>query len=246
MSQRVVRVVARVRPGRRLRRRLARLRSWFRRGFRAWPRVRLRSLSRPWLPPLAGMALGALLGCGCAALTDHAYAADAYVVVAAADDADRAAAVGLAQAYGRLVTSGDVLRTAHTDAGVDTATLRDRVTAATSPDAPVIGITGRAPDAQDAARAANAVARALVARTDAADEATGTSLVQVLEAVPPADPVTPRGLLSAAVGGCAGAVAGLLLPLARPGGGTGRGPGRTGQPPVPAQPDPQERAGATV
>ncbi|WP_052847465.1 hypothetical protein [Streptomyces avicenniae] len=197
-------------------------------------------LGRPWGVPALGLTLGMAAGVGYAAGADREYAASGYAVVAATEGTAHAEAVGLAQSYGRLATSDAVLRTAHTDAGVDAAALRTRVSAATSPDAPVIEITGRAPDAGDAARAANAVARALALYADAAEEATGTQVRQIAEAVAPAEPVTPRPVVSAAVGGCAGAVVGCLVPLVRRSGGGpggGGGTGAAGRSPLPSQPE---------
>ncbi|MEV1009334.1 lipopolysaccharide biosynthesis protein [Streptomyces sp. NPDC049881] len=200
---------------------------------------RLPGRGRPWTAPALGLLLGVAAGASYAAVTEREYAASGFAVVAAAEGTEHAEAVGIAQSYGRIATSDAVLRTAHTDAGVDTAVLRGRVSAVTSPDAPVIEITGRAPDARDAARAANAVARALARYADAAAEATGTDVRQIAEAVAPAEPVTPRPVVSAAVGGCAGAVVGCLVPLARrqgrPGGGGG-GTDAGDRPPLPAQP----------
>ncbi|ARQ69712.1 hypothetical protein [Streptomyces marincola] len=180
------------------------------RGLRAW------AAGLPgWWPAVLGLLLGLLAGAGHALWADREYAAEASVVVTADDPAQ---AVGFAQSYGRLATGDAVLRTAQTDAGVPAGTLRTRVRAGTSPDAPVIGITGTGPRPQDAARAAGAVARALVAHTESAGEATGVRVVPLTEAALPTAAASPVPWLSVALGGCAGAVAGGAAVLARGGG----------------------------
>ena len=122
-----------------------------------------RGLAR-WWPCALPVLLGALLGGGYALLAEREYAASGYVVVRAVGETDPAVAVGFAQSYGRMATSEAVLDAARAEAGGSADELRGRVRAATSPDAPVIEITGRAPRAEAAAGAANAVARALIGK----------------------------------------------------------------------------------
>ncbi|RKN38038.1 lipopolysaccharide biosynthesis protein [Streptomyces hoynatensis] len=185
-----------------------------------------------WWPLALCTLLGALLGGGHALLTDRAYAARGYVLVTR-PEADQSAAVGLAQSYGRVATSDAVLRMARTDAGAAAGDLRGRVTASTSPDAPMIEITGRAGSPQAAARAANAVAQALIAYGNEARGRTDATLSRFAEAAPPSRAISPAPGLSLAVGGSAGAVTGCLALLVRAGGaGTGRR-----RAPLPAQVD---------
>ncbi|MDK1473569.1 lipopolysaccharide biosynthesis protein [Streptomyces sp. 549] len=187
----------------RTRTRLAGLRATVRR----WP---------VWWPAAACALTGALAGTGYGLLAAPQYSATAYVVVVPADRADPGTALGFAQAYGRVATSGGVLAQAQPDAGVPLATLRARVESATSPDAPMIEISGTAGRAQQAAGFANAVAKALTEDGNKATKSTGVSLVLFAKALPPASPVSPSAPLSAAVGGCAGGLLGALLLLARP------------------------------
>ncbi|MFD5320977.1 hypothetical protein [Streptomyces sp. NPDC127098] len=175
----------------------------------------MRRVLARWWPFALPVLLGALLGAGYALLAEREYAASGYVVVRAAGEADPAAAVGLAQSYGRMATSEAVLDAAREEAGGSAAELRGRVRAATSPDAPVIEITGRAPGAEAAARAANAVARALIGYAAEAEPETAAELVELMPARAPATPVSPAPLLSLAVGTCAGALLGTVIQLAR-------------------------------
>ncbi|MFF2373048.1 hypothetical protein ACFVUW_01520 [Streptomyces xiamenensis] len=197
----------------------------------AWARGR-RRVPLWWPLALCGVA-GALLGGGYGLLADREYAASGYVVVRdAGQGADPAAAVGLAQAFGRIATGDAVLTTAQTDAGVSLDRLRDGVRASTSPDAPMIEITGTAARAGRAAEMANAVARALIAYGNDATDSTGARLTVFAEAQPSAAPVSAAPLVRLAVGLVAGLLVGLLVLLVRTNAGDPPGPVTT----VPAQP----------
>ncbi|TDC62443.1 lipopolysaccharide biosynthesis protein, partial [Streptomyces hainanensis] len=131
-----------------------------------------------------GTLLGALLGAGYGLLNDREYASSGYVVVRAVGDTDPAVALGFAQSFGRMATGDAVLDAARREAGLSVADLRGRVRAATSPDAPVIEITGRAARAGDAARAANAVSRALIDVAAEAAAETSAELTELTELTP--------------------------------------------------------------
>ncbi|MGW8848036.1 hypothetical protein ACWGNE_09645 [Streptomyces xiamenensis] len=197
----------------------------------AWARAR-RRVPLWWPLALCGVA-GALLGGGYGLLADREYAASGYVVVRdTGEGADPAAAVGLAQAFGRIATGDAVLTTAQTDAGVSLDRLRDGVRASTSPDAPMIEITGTAARAARAAEMANAVTRALIAYGNDATDSTGARLTVFAEAQPSAAPVSAAPLVRLAVGLVAGLLVGLLVLLVRTNAGDPPGPVTT----VPAQP----------
>jgi capsular polysaccharide biosynthesis protein len=182
--------------------------------WQVWPRWKTLSSRLPAWWPLAGcLLLGLLGGAAHVLLAEREYAASGQVLVSGPEPET---ALGFAQAYGRVATDGAVLTTAHTDAGVTVHQLRDRVRAATSPDAPLIEITGTAPRPTDAARAANAVARALIAHGNDATPGTGTELALLTEASPNATPVAPSPFVSLVTGSCAGALTGTLILLARP------------------------------
>lgn len=192
--------------GRRFRRTRARLAGLLARTGR-WP---------AWWPAVLCAVLGTLAGTGYGLLATPQYAATAYVVVVPAEKGDPASALGFAQAYGRVATSGGVLTQARADADVPLATLRGGVQSATSPDAPMIEISGTAGRPEQAATFANAVAEALTEDGNKATKSTGVSLVLFAEALPPASPASPSAPLAAAVGGCAGGLLGALLLLVRP------------------------------
>lgn len=92
----------------------------------------LRTPRRWWVLP-ASVLLGAALGGGYGALKTPQYAATSYVIVVPAEKSDPAAAVGFAQAYGRVATDIAVTGDAQVWAGVSAATLRAGVETATSP-----------------------------------------------------------------------------------------------------------------
>ncbi|MFB4193215.1 lipopolysaccharide biosynthesis protein [Streptomyces carpaticus] len=168
-----------------------------------------------WWPLLLCALVGALGGAGYGLVADREYAADGYVVVRQAEGGDPAGAVGTAQAFGRIATGDAVLTTAQADAGVTLAELRDGVRAATSPDAPMIEITGTATSGARAAEMANAVARALIAYGNDAEESTGARLTVFADAQPSAAPVSSTPLVRLTVGLVAGLVVGLLVLLVR-------------------------------
>ncbi|MDT0310007.1 lipopolysaccharide biosynthesis protein [Streptomyces sp. DSM 44917] len=168
---------------------------------------------RAWWIPAVCVLVGLLCGAGHALLADREYAARGQVAVAAPEG--EGDPVAFAQAFVRMATDDAVLRTAQTDAGVPAEDLRRRVRAAGSPDAPVIEITGTAPGPEEAARAANAVARALISRANEARDGTGVELIELAAAAVPTGPATPVPGLSLALGACAGAVAGCAAHLAR-------------------------------
>ncbi|MFF8291303.1 lipopolysaccharide biosynthesis protein [Streptomyces sp. NPDC016309] len=177
--------------------------------------TRLRRTRRRWLVPAAAL-LGVLAGGAYGLLTTPEYAATSYVIVVPSAKSDPAGAMGLAQAYGRVATDIAVVGDAQVAAGVPAETLRAGVQTATSPDAPMIAITARAPEAATAAGMADSVARALVEKGSHTERSTGVKVLQFTRAVTPADPVSPSVPLSLLVGGCAGGLLGGLALLVRP------------------------------
>ncbi|MDT0342108.1 lipopolysaccharide biosynthesis protein [Streptomyces litchfieldiae] len=156
-----------------------------------------------YLPALC-VLLGLLAGAAHALLTDREYAATGTLAATAAGGGDP---LGFAQAYGRLAADDAVRRAAEPGT---------RVRAVTSPEAPVIEITGTGPSPRDAATTANAVARALIDHAERAADATGAKLVRLTEALPPTTPVTPVPWISLATGTCAGTAAATAALLATP------------------------------
>ncbi|MFF8607357.1 lipopolysaccharide biosynthesis protein [Streptomyces sp. NPDC015346] len=189
----------------------------------------LRTPRRRWVVP-ASVLVGVTLGGGYGAVKTPQYAATSYVIVVPGEKSDPAAAVGFAQAYGRVATDIAVTGDAQVWAGVSAATLRANVLAATSPDAPMISITARATKPGKAVSMADGVARALVLNSAHVSGDTGVKVVQFSRATRPVEPVSPSASLSALVGGCAGGLLGALALLVRP--------GRTGRTEAPHSPQP--------
>ncbi|GGU29939.1 lipopolysaccharide biosynthesis protein [Streptomyces lavendofoliae] len=177
--------------------------------------TRLRRTRRRWLVPAAAL-LGVLAGCGYGLLKTPEYAATSYVIVVPSAKSDPAGAMGLAQAYGRVATDIAVVGDAQVAAGVPAETLRASVQAATSPDAPMIAVTARAPRPATAAGMADSVARALVQKGSHTEGSTGVKVLQFTRAATPTEPVSPSASLAALVGGCAGGLLGGLALLVRP------------------------------
>lgn len=168
----------------------------------------VRRLSRRWwvlaVALLAGLALGALY----AAFAPPRYVASAFVAVRGADpEGGTQAAVAFAQAYGRIVTSPQVLTAAAESSLIPVTKLLDDVSAATSPDAPLIQLTAVTGTPIVAASEANAVADSFVGEANKHVQETGVRLTVLSRAIPPPTRTSPTWTVSLAVG----AVAGILI-----------------------------------
>ncbi|MEZ0064795.1 capsular polysaccharide biosynthesis protein [Streptacidiphilus sp. MAP12-20] len=191
----------------------------------------LRSALRKWWPLLVAVPAGAVAGGGYALVATPQYQADAYVMVVADQGTESATAVSFAQAYGRVVAQPEILARAAAETGVPARELTAQIQAQTSPDAPMIQVSGTATSARLAAKEANAVARSMVAFGDATAKQTRVRLMAFAPAAPPVTASTPSRSLDVAVGGAAGLLLGSLALLARSGGGIGGGSGgRSGAP----------------
>ncbi|MER6095155.1 lipopolysaccharide biosynthesis protein [Streptomyces sp. NPDC001728] len=186
------------------------------------------ALRRPgrWAVLPAAVLAGAALGGGYGALKTPRYAATSYVIVVPAGKSDPAAALGFAQAYGRVATDIAVTGDAQVWAGVTADTLRRSVQAATSPDAPMISVTAQSEQPSKAVSMADGVARALVLNSSHVAGSTGVKVVQFSRATKPIAPVSPSAPLSALVGACAGGLLGGLALLVRPKRAASRGEAR--------------------
>jgi uncharacterized protein involved in exopolysaccharide biosynthesis len=171
-------------------------------------------LRRCW-PLLAAVPLGAVCGGVYALAAPVEYQANAYVMVVPETTGDNATAVDFAQAYGRVITQPEILLSASASTGVPVAKLTPLVQAVTSPDAPMIQITGSAGSSARSAQEANAVARSLVDFGNAASKQTGVKLLTFAAAAHPAAPSSPSRTLDVAVGGAAGLLIGGLAVMAR-------------------------------
>ncbi|MFB6889824.1 hypothetical protein ACFCX4_10975 [Kitasatospora sp. NPDC056327] len=168
-----------------------------------------------WWPIVLAVPLGAAAGAGYAVVADPSYAANSYVVVVPEEQTEPVTAVNFAQAYGRLAGRPQVLAAAAAESGHSRAELESLVSGTTSPDAPVIEITGTGSDPQEAVRAADAVARSLVAFGNGSTKETGVRLVPLAGAAEPDRPTTPSGRLDVAVGAAAGVLIGALVLMTR-------------------------------
>ncbi|MET9682999.1 lipopolysaccharide biosynthesis protein [Streptomyces coeruleorubidus] len=170
----------------------------------------------PWSLLAAGALAGALAGGTYGALTPPAYSATAYVLAVPTAKSDPQAALGFAQAYGRVATQLAVLADAQVEAGVPARTLRESVRSATSPDAPMVAVTATAARPGLAVDMANAVTRALTRHAHHAKDATHVELQQFSRAVRPTEPSSASPVLTGLVGASAGGLLGGLALLVRP------------------------------
>ncbi|SOB81474.1 Wzz/FepE/Etk N-terminal domain-containing protein [Streptomyces sp. 1331.2] len=185
------------------------------------PRRTARRLARRWWPVALAVPLGAAAGAGYAVVSHPSYAASAYVLVVPQNPGEAATATNFAQAYGRLAGQPQVLAVAAGETGHTRAELESLVHGTTSPDAPMIEITGTGTSGQEAARTADAVADSLVAFANTSSRDTNVRLVTLAPAAAPDKPTTPSGKLDVAVGGAAGLLLGALVMMTRRRGGAG-------------------------
>ncbi|MFD0569636.1 lipopolysaccharide biosynthesis protein [Kitasatospora gansuensis] len=178
-------------------------------------RSRARTLTRRWWPVALAVPLGAMAGAGYAVVSHPSYAANSYVVVVPQGPGEGATAVNFAQAYGRLAYQPQVLAGAAAETGRTINELAELVRGTTSPDAPVIEITGSGGKGTDAARAADAVAKSLIAFANTSTKETGVKLVPLAGAAVPDRPATPSAQLDVAVGAAGGLLLGALVLMTR-------------------------------
>ncbi|NEY36270.1 lipopolysaccharide biosynthesis protein [Streptomyces sp. PRKS01-65] len=171
---------------------------------------------RPWTVLAACALAGGLLGGGYGLVRTPAYTATSYVVAVPAQDADPAAALGFAQAYGRVATQVAVLADAQVGAGVPAATLKRSVRTATSPDAPMVAVSATSHRPDLAVDMANAVSEALTRHAGNASGATHVTLRPFARATRPTEPSSAPPALTALVGASAGGLLGGLALLVRP------------------------------
>ncbi|WP_159400572.1 hypothetical protein [Streptomyces sp. XY431] len=174
-----------------------------------------RRLVGRWWPMALAVPLGAAAGAGYAVVAHPSYAANSYVIVVPDAQGQAATAVNFAQAYGRLAGQPQVLAAAAAESGHSRGELEALVHGTTSPDAPMIEITGTGAEPGEAVRAADAVARSLVAFANGSSKETGVRLVPLAGAAEPDRPTTPSGKLDVAVGGAAGVLIGALVMMTR-------------------------------
>jgi capsular polysaccharide biosynthesis protein len=156
--------------------------------------------------------LGGVAGAIYAAVKTPTYTAKAYVVTIGGPG-DSISALNYAQAYGRIAATGPILTSAGAKLGADRGGL-SRVTASTSPDAPVIEITATGTSAAHTADVANAVANSLIELGDTRKSETKVGLAVLAAATPPARPTSPKPPLELVIGAAGGLLIGGLAVLA--------------------------------
>ncbi|MET9775643.1 lipopolysaccharide biosynthesis protein [Streptomyces sp. NPDC006367] len=169
-----------------------------------------------WSLLAAGVLAGGLAGGAYGLLRTPEYTATSYVVAVPTDKSDPAAALGFAQAYGRVATQLAVLGDAQMWAGVPLATLRESVRTATSPDAPMVSVSAVSDRPREAADMANAVSGALTRHASASAGDTHVKLRQFARATEPAEPSSSPAAVTGLVGASAGGLLGGLALLVRP------------------------------
>ncbi|MEV4558890.1 lipopolysaccharide biosynthesis protein [Kitasatospora sp. NPDC049285] len=179
------------------------------------PRRSARALARRWWPLALAVPLGAAAGAGYALVSHPSYAANSYVVVVPQNPGENSTAVNFAQAYGRLAGQPQVLVAAAAESGHSVTTLAGMVRGTTSPDAPMIEITGTGTRPEEAVKNADAVAKSLIAFGNASSKETGVRLVPLAAAAEPDAPSSPSATLDTGVGAAAGVLLGTLVMLTR-------------------------------
>ncbi|MEU9223054.1 lipopolysaccharide biosynthesis protein [Streptomyces massasporeus] len=199
--------------------------------------ARLRGLPL-WSVLAAGTLVGGLLGGSYGLLTPSTYTATSYVIAVPTEKSTPDAALGFAQAYGRVATQLAVLGDAQVYAGVPVRTLQHSVRTATSPDAPMVAVSATSSRPDLAVDMANAVTRSLTRHADDSSDSTNVRLVRFSRAVEPREPTSASPAVTGLVGASAGGLLGGLALLARP-----RRNGRDGEAaPAPSVPGPAAAA----
>lgn len=170
----------------------------------------------PWSLLAAGAVLGGLIGGAYGVVKPPVYTATSYVVAVPAEQSDPAAALGFAQAYGRVATQLAVLGDAQVWAGVPVKTLQQSVSTATSPDAPMVSVSATSSRPDLAADMANAVSRALTRHANDAKADTNVELQQFARATKPTEASSASPTVTGLVGASAGGLLGGLVLLVRP------------------------------
>ncbi|WNF30860.1 lipopolysaccharide biosynthesis protein [Streptomyces sp. C11-1] len=169
-----------------------------------------------WWPLPVCVLLGTASGLSYGAFASPQYEATSYAMAVAEEETAPAAALGYAQSYGRLVTSDATLSYAQGAAGEPMRELRSHVRSETSPDSPMIAVTGTSEDRRKAADIANAVIEAVIVSSGHVSKDTGVKLIKFTHAMTPDQPVSPSVPLGTAVGAAAGGLLGGLVLLVRP------------------------------
>ncbi|QXJ22676.1 hypothetical protein AGRA3207_003719 [Actinomadura graeca] len=168
---------------------------------------RAAALTRRYGLAVAFLLAGVLGGLGYSLFTPPTYTATAFVLVVDQGQNGGAGpqAVSFAQAYGRLAPLPETLR--HSSIRlpkVASGATREHIQASTSPDTPLVRLTGSGRSGADAAAFANAAADALVRYGTSHRADTGVRVALMSLAAAPGTPTSPNLPLDLAVGTSSG------------------------------------------
>ncbi|MGW2780671.1 lipopolysaccharide biosynthesis protein [Streptomyces populi] len=169
-----------------------------------------------WSLLAATAVLGGALGGAYGVVKPPVYTATSYVIAVPTDKGDPSAALGFAQAYGRVATQLAVLGDAQVWAGVPVRTLESSVRTATSPDAPMVAVSATSSRPGLAADMANAVTRSLTQHANESKQSTHVELLSFSRAMKPTSPSSASPTVTGLVGASAGGLLGALVLLVRP------------------------------
>jgi len=189
----------------------------------------VRATRRWWLVVVLGL-IGLAVGGIYAATTPRTYSASSYVTVAALDPNNSQAALGFAQAFGRVATAPQVLGDAAGLSGIPAPELAASARTSTSPDAPLIEISTRSVDPQRATNGANAIAGVFANFANLRTPDTGMRVGVLSDAAVPVAPSSISTQAVLAIGTGAGVLVGALAVAAGMGGSPerSRGPAPAG------------------
>jgi capsular polysaccharide biosynthesis protein len=190
-------------------------------------------LLRRWVVLALTVVLGGAAGVLWAKVTPPTYTASAVLVATTIEATGDNRQNSFAQAFARLVGQPDISTAAADNVRLPAEQVRTAVQATTSPDTPLIELTGAADTPAKAAGVVNAVATAVVNVADSRQAETGVTLLMLTPAGPPTSPSSPKLAVDVAVGCAAGFLLGGLFVVA-----TGARSPASPRPPIPAPPRP--------
>lgn len=159
----------------------------------------LRPLAKRFVLPVVLVLAGLLLGLAYGLFKTPEYKTNAYVLVVKGQDQDQVA-VSTAQAYGRIAALPETLAWSRVPPPASLDNARTHIQASTSPDSPLIQLSGSATNPRDATAYANTAANALVRYGAQHTQATGVSVALMSSATEPVSPSSPNLRLNVAVG----------------------------------------------
>jgi len=186
-----------------------------------------------WLLALAAV-LGGASGLVLSLVMPSTYQASAYVIVVPDESGGELAAISFSQAYGRITEQPEILGTAAAAIGSSVEQLQRDIQASTSPESPLVVLTGSAGTAERAAEIANAVSESLVVFANGQSDTTRVVVSVFSGASSPPVPSSPVLPLNVALGTATGLLVGGLALLAAPARGTADS--SAGSSPVPDTP----------